>query len=61
MITIPEKVSNFLVIKIKTSYNLCILLYYVRKLGRKLMATMTNNSDRDKALGLVLNQIERNF
>ncbi|MDJ0543293.1 MAG: ATPase domain-containing protein, partial [Microcystis sp. M53601_WE4] len=25
------------------------------------MATMTNNSDRDKALGLVLTQIERNF
>ncbi|MGV2390504.1 MAG UNVERIFIED_CONTAM: DNA recombination/repair protein RecA [Microcystis novacekii LVE1205-3] len=25
------------------------------------MATTTSNSDRDKALGLVLNQIERNF
>jgi len=61
LITILEKVSNFLGIKIKTGYNLCILLYYLRKLGTKLMATMTSNPDRDKALGLVLNQIERNF
>jgi recombination protein RecA len=28
---------------------------------KKLMATTTNNPDRDKALGLVLNQIERSF